>query len=92
MPDGAHRHLYITEEIFELRHKVLAETEHAKNWTRWARLAIAEHSNLGMLQMALLFRSNLDPAAWWRDELAARAPDVEFREWPDIGAAAAIEL
>lgn len=92
LPDGAHRHLYITEELFELRHKILAETEHAKNWTRWARLAIAEHSNLGMLQMALLFRSNLDPAAWWRDELAARAPDVEFREWPDIGAAEDIEF
>ena len=42
--------------------------------------------------MALLFRSNLDPAAWWRDELAARVPDVEFREWPDMGAAEDIEF
>lgn len=26
LPDGAHQHLFITEEIFELRHKILAET------------------------------------------------------------------
>ena len=25
LPDGAHMHMYITEEIFELRHKILAE-------------------------------------------------------------------
>lgn len=26
LPDGAHIHMYITEEIFDLRHKILAET------------------------------------------------------------------
>lgn len=42
--------------------------------------------------MALLFRSNLDPADWWRNELAARVPDVEFREWPNFGAKEDIEF
>lgn len=26
LPDGAHQHMFITEELFELRHKILAET------------------------------------------------------------------
>ncbi|NQU70925.1 MAG: group 1 truncated hemoglobin [Rhodospirillales bacterium] len=26
LPDGAHMHMFVTEEIFELRHQILAET------------------------------------------------------------------
>ncbi|USG61731.1 glyoxylate/hydroxypyruvate reductase A [Sneathiella marina] len=35
--------------------------------------------------MALLFKSNVDRADWWRRELNKYIPDLEVRIWPDIG-------
>lgn len=41
--------------------------------------------------MALLFRSSVDSAARWRDELARLMPRLDIRVWPDIGEPAAID-
>ncbi len=35
--------------------------------------------------MALLFKSDSDRVAWWKQELTARLPNVEFRHWPEVG-------
>ena len=35
--------------------------------------------------MALLFKSETDRASLWRDAFARLAPEIEFREWPDVG-------
>lgn len=35
--------------------------------------------------MALLFKSNIDRADWWRRELSKYIADLEVRTWPDIG-------
>ena len=35
--------------------------------------------------MALLFKSNIDRADWWRRELGKYIPDLDVRIWPDIG-------
>ncbi len=35
--------------------------------------------------MTLLFQSEVDPADWWRAELARRMPALEVRVWPDAG-------
>ncbi|MZR29381.1 2-hydroxyacid dehydrogenase [Sneathiella litorea] len=35
--------------------------------------------------MALLFKSNIDRADWWRRELGKYIPDLEVRIWPEIG-------
>ncbi|WP_373085892.1 NAD(P)-dependent oxidoreductase, partial [Sneathiella sp.] len=35
--------------------------------------------------MALLFKSNIDRADWWRHELNKHIPDLDVRIWPDIG-------
>ena len=42
--------------------------------------------------MALIFRSEIDPAEWWREELGRQIPDLEFRLWPDIGDPAEVEF
>ncbi len=41
--------------------------------------------------MALLFRSSVDSAARWQDELARLAPELDIRVWPEIGDAAEID-
>src|SRR6516165_1190817 len=42
-------------------------------------------------RMALLFRSTVDSAARWRDELARLTSELDIRLWPDIGDPAEIE-
>jgi glyoxylate/hydroxypyruvate reductase A len=42
--------------------------------------------------MALLFKSETDRASLWRDAFAKLAPDLEFREWPEVGDPAEIEF
>ncbi len=39
----------------------------------------------------LLFKSDIDRAEWWRDEIAKRRPGLEFRAWPEIGDTAEID-
>lgn len=39
----------------------------------------------------LLFRSDADRADWWQETINANLPDVEFRNWPDIGDRAEID-
>lgn len=40
---------------------------------------------------AVLFRSSNDSAEAWRDALAKRIPDLDFRVWPDVGRVEDIE-
>ena len=42
--------------------------------------------------MALLFKSETDRASLWRDAFARLAPEIEFREWPEVGDPAEIEF
>ena len=42
--------------------------------------------------MALLFKSETDRASLWRDAFAKLAPEIEFREWPEVGDPAEIEF
>ena len=42
--------------------------------------------------MALLFKSETDRASHWRDAFARLAPDLDFREWPEVGDPAEIEF
>jgi glyoxylate/hydroxypyruvate reductase len=42
--------------------------------------------------MALLFKSETDRASLWREAFAKLAPDLEFREWPEVGDPAEIEF
>jgi glyoxylate/hydroxypyruvate reductase A len=42
--------------------------------------------------MALLFKSETDRASLWRDAFARLAPDLDFREWPEVGDPAEIEF
>ncbi|MCI0429301.1 MAG: glyoxylate/hydroxypyruvate reductase A [Rhodospirillales bacterium] len=35
--------------------------------------------------MALLFKSDTDRAQLWREAFARLAPDLDFREWPEVG-------
>ena len=42
--------------------------------------------------MALLFKSETDRAALWRDAFLKLAPDLDFREWPEVGDPADIEF
>lgn len=39
----------------------------------------------------LLFKSDIDRADWWRDEIAKRRPGLEFRAWPETGDTAEID-
>ena len=39
----------------------------------------------------LLFKSDIDRADWWRDEIAKRRPGLEFRAWPEVGEVAEID-
>ena len=39
----------------------------------------------------LLFRSDADRADWWQETINANLPDVEFRNWPEIGVRAEID-
>jgi glyoxylate/hydroxypyruvate reductase A len=43
------------------------------------------------LGMAILFRSPVDSAARWRNELMRLQPDLDFRAWPEIGDKAEID-
>ncbi len=40
----------------------------------------------------LLFKSGIDRADWWRDELTLRLPDLDMRVWPDVGEVADIDF
>ena len=42
--------------------------------------------------MALLFKSETDRASLWREAFARLAPEIEFREWPEVGDPAEIEF
>jgi glyoxylate/hydroxypyruvate reductase len=42
--------------------------------------------------LALLFLSNEDDPKAWREELARRLPDLELREWPQLGDPESIEV
>ena len=42
--------------------------------------------------MALLFKSDVDRADVWQEAIAALMPDIEFRNWPEIGDPADIEF
>ena len=42
--------------------------------------------------MALLFLSDFDDPVAWRKALAAAAPDLEFRVWPEAGDITEIEV
>lgn len=41
--------------------------------------------------MAILFKASVDNADLWRQEIAKRVPDLDFRVWPDCGDPAEIE-
>ena len=40
----------------------------------------------------LLFKSSIDRAEWWRDELTSRLPDLAMRVWPEVGDVADIDF
>lgn len=42
--------------------------------------------------MALLFKSDVDRAEVWQEAIAACMPDLEFRNWPEVGDPAEIEF
>lgn len=39
----------------------------------------------------LLFRSEADRADWWQETINASLPDVEFRNWPEVGDPAEVD-